>query len=71
MGIGFHASYLGAKYVLGGRFDPQKTIELIKKENVTWLNAVPTMVHILLSQPNSSELKGLKILVGLFSPWCF
>ncbi|MEM3832547.1 MAG: AMP-binding protein [Thermoprotei archaeon] len=60
----FHAPYLGAKYVLGGRFDPQKTIELTKKENVTWLNAVPTMVHMLLSQPNSSELKGLKILVG-------
>ncbi len=60
----FHATFLGVKYVLGGKFDPQKTLELIKKEKVTWINAVPTMVHMLLSQPNSHELKGLKCLVG-------
>jgi len=49
---------------LGGKFDPQKTLELIKKEKVTWINAVPTMVHMLLSRSNPDELKGLKMLVG-------
>jgi acyl-CoA synthetase (AMP-forming)/AMP-acid ligase II len=60
----FHASFLGAKYVLGGKFDPSKTLELIRKEKVTWINAVPTMIHMLLSHPNAHELKGLKLLIG-------
>lgn len=60
----FHASFLGIKYVLSGKFNPQKTLELIKREKVTWINAVPTMVHMLLSQHNSHELKGVKFLVG-------
>ncbi|MEM3638209.1 MAG: AMP-binding protein [Conexivisphaerales archaeon] len=67
-GSPFHAAYLGAKYVLGGRFSAETTIDLILKHKVTWLNAIPTMIYQLLSSPRGEELKGLdrglKVLVG-------
>ncbi len=63
-GTVFHAPFLGAKYVLGGKFDPQKTIQTIAKEKVSWINAVPTMMQMLLSQKETEALKGMKALVG-------
>lgn len=63
-GTVFHAPFLGARYVLGGRFDPEKAVQTIVKEKVTWINAVPTMMQMLLSQKETDALKGLKVLVG-------
>lgn len=63
-GIAFIAPYLGAKLVLGGKFDPMKAIELIEKEKVTWINAVPTMVTMLLQSGMVEKLNGVKALVG-------
>ena len=60
----FHAPYLGARYVLGGRFDPAQARRTIAEEKVTWVNAVPTMVQMLLGEHPGAELKGLKALVG-------
>lgn len=60
----FHAAYLGAKYVVSGKFEPVKTLEVIEKEKVTWLNAVPTMIYMLLSVAKQGQLNGLKVLVG-------
>ncbi len=56
------APYMGLKLILGGRFDPVKAVETIKKENATWINAVPTMVNMLLE--TKADLRGLKVLVG-------
>jgi len=63
-GSGFHATYLGSKYVLGGKFSVEKAVDAIVKEGVTWINAVPTMVYELLKSDRAGELKGLKILIG-------
>jgi len=60
----FHATYLGAKYVTSGKFEPIKTLEIIEKEKVTWLNAVPTMMYMLLSAAKQGQLNGLKTLIG-------
>ena len=60
----FHAPYLGARYVLGGRFDPARALRTISEEKVTWVNAIPTMVQMLLAQRSATELSGLKALVG-------
>jgi len=63
-GSAFHATYLGSKYVLGGRFSPEKAVETIISEGVTWINAVPTMVHELMRTTRAEELRGLKVLIG-------
>lgn len=60
----FHASYLGSNYVLGGRFEPKAALKSIKDEGITWINAIPTMIHELLNKESDGELRGLKILVG-------
>ena len=60
----FHAPYLGLRYVLGGRFDPARARHTISEEKVTWVNAIPTMVQMLLGDRAGAELKGLKALVG-------
>ena len=63
-GSAFHAAYLGCKYVLGGRFSAEAAVDTIIREGVTWINAVPTMVHELIRSTRAEELRGLKILVG-------
>ncbi len=60
----FHAPYLGARYVLGGRFDPARAVRTIAEEKVTWVNAIPTMIQMLLAVSSGTELEGLKALVG-------
>ncbi len=56
------APYMGLKLIMGGKFDPTKSIEIIKKEKATWINAVPTMVNMLLE--TGADLQGLKVLIG-------
>lgn len=63
-GTVFHAPYLGARYVLSGRFDPQGAVQTMVRERVTWTNAVPTMMQMLLAQKEAGGLKGMKALVG-------
>ncbi|MEM3794574.1 MAG: AMP-binding protein [Thermoprotei archaeon] len=63
-GSAFHTTYLGAKYVLGGRFSAEEAVDVIVREGVTWVNLVPTMMHELLNTPRAGELRGLKALIG-------
>ena len=60
----FHAPYLGARFVLGGRFEPAAAVRTIGEEKVTWVNAVPTMIQMLLTASSGTGLEGLKALVG-------
>ena len=60
----FHATYLGSDYVLGGRFDPQKTVDMIDRHGVTWINGIPTMIQEIMRVDTSGRLKGLKAIVG-------
>ncbi len=63
-GTPYIATMIGADYVMDGRFDLSSTIETIKKQKVTWMSMVPTMLYGLLSHPSSESLKGLKVMVG-------
>lgn len=63
-----HAPYLCSKYVLMGRFTPDKALMLIEREKITWINAVPTMMYMLIDAAEKMNklhvLRGLKALVG-------
>jgi acyl-CoA synthetase (AMP-forming)/AMP-acid ligase II len=61
-GTVFIAPYMGLKLIMGGKFDPAGAVRLMKEEGVTWINAVPTMINMLLE--TGEDLSGLKILVG-------
>ncbi|NOY77807.1 MAG: long-chain fatty acid--CoA ligase [Calditrichaeota bacterium] len=58
-GMAFFPIYVGAKVVLPGAADPAKQAALIQKESVTWLNMVPTQLHMLLDQPDFGHVKVL------------
>ncbi len=63
-GTPYIVTMIGADYVMDGKFDLSSTIETIKKQKVTWMSMVPTMLYGLLSHPSSDTLKGLKVMVG-------
>lgn len=42
---------LGNRYVMVPRFDPGSVIDVVEKERVTWMSAVPTMLYALLAHP--------------------
>jgi len=44
------------------KIDPKSLVELIRREGVTWLNAVPTMIYMLLE--SGEKFDGLKALIG-------
>ncbi len=58
----FIAPYIGAKLVFIDKFDPRKVDEVVSREGVTWMNAVPTMLAMLLHA--GARLSGVKALVG-------
>jgi fatty-acyl-CoA synthase len=57
---------LGAKQVYPGRYEPEKLLELIDKEKVTFTHCVPTIVHMLLNQPRikNMDLSNWKVIIG-------
>ncbi len=57
------STLIGSNYVIGGRFDPTTTLDMIKRNNVTWMSMVPTMFNALISYNNNS-LDRMKILIG-------
>ncbi len=63
-GLVYIGPFLGAQLVLDGRFEPARTLAVIESEHVSWFNAVPTMLHMLLRQPRREVLRGRKALVG-------
>ncbi len=60
-GMAFFPLYLGAKLVLAGAAGPEKQVQLIDEEGVTWLNMVPTQLHMLLE---TGKFENVKILTG-------
>ncbi len=67
-GTTFSSILLGNKYVLSGKFDPVNVMELVEKEGVTIMNAVPTMMQMILFHPEFEKYKdafrGLRAMVG-------
>lgn len=58
----FIAPFVGAKLVFTARFEPEQIAELMDREGVTWFNAVPTMLAMLLE--TEKDFKGVKAIVG-------
>ncbi len=60
----------GARQVVLKHFDPQTVLETIEKEKVTFVVLVPTMIYMLLAEPNikSYDLSSLRTILYAASP---
>ena len=65
-GIPYVATMLGLKQVYPGRYEPAKLLSLIESEKVTFSHCVPTILHMLLSDPavEQIDLSRWKVIIG-------
>ncbi|HCK76656.1 MAG TPA: long-chain fatty acid--CoA ligase [Gammaproteobacteria bacterium] len=65
-GIPYIATMLGLKQVYPGRYEPARLLSLIDKEKVTFSHCVPTILHMLLSNPavENVNLSNWKVIIG-------
>ena len=66
-GFPYLATMLGLKQVYPGRYVPEQLLGLIESEKVTFSQCVPTILHMLLKNPqaeHTSRLRGLKMVIG-------
>lgn len=63
-GTAVFVPYLGAKLVLPGKSTPAEQLALIRKEEVSWSNMVPTQLSMLLDLLAPGETLSLKVLTG-------
>jgi fatty-acyl-CoA synthase len=65
-GMPYLFTMLGARQVYPGRYEPETILQLIANEKVTFSHCVPTILHMLLSSPSSSDydLSGWKVVIG-------
>jgi fatty-acyl-CoA synthase len=65
-GYPYVATLLGAKQVYPGRYEPEKLLALIEKENVTISHCVPTILQMLLNSPatKKTDLSRWKVIIG-------
>jgi len=65
-GIPYVATLLGIKQVYPGRYEPAKLLSLIDREGVTFSHCVPTILHMLLSDPLAEQidLSRWKVIIG-------
>jgi fatty-acyl-CoA synthase len=65
-GMPYVATTLGIKQVYPGRYAPELLLRLIDKEHVTFSHCVPTILHMLLSNPDIDkiDLSSWKVIVG-------
>ena len=65
-GVPYLMTLIGAKQVYPGRYEPKMLLNLLEKEKVTFSHCVPTILHMLLTDPASqkTDLSGWKVNVG-------
>jgi fatty-acyl-CoA synthase len=65
-GIPYMATMLGVKQVYPGRYVPEVLARLISTEKITFSHCVPTILHMLLSDPKCAgyDLSGWKVVIG-------
>lgn len=65
-GMPYVATALGMKQVYPGRYTADRLLQLIQNEQITFSHGVPTLLHMILSHPDSEtvDLSGMKIIVG-------
>ncbi len=62
----YAATMMGVKQVYPGRYQYDLLLQLIEKEQVTFSHCVPTILHLLLTHPESknTDLSKMKMLIG-------
>lgn len=65
-GMPYIATLMGVKQVYPGRYVPERLLELISREGVTYSHCVPTILHMLLGHPDADrvDLGRWKVTVG-------
>jgi fatty-acyl-CoA synthase len=65
-GIPYMATMLGVKQVYPGRYVPENLARLIATEKVTFSHCVPTILHMLLTDPKCAQfdLSGWRVVIG-------
>ena len=65
-GLPYVATMLGLKQIYPGRYEPEKLLSLIEAEGVTFSHCVPTILHMLLSNPLADKvyLSKWKVIIG-------
>lgn len=65
-GVPYLATLLGLKQVYPGRYEPERLLELIGREQVTFSHCVPTILHGLLACPRveDTDLSRWKVVIG-------
>jgi fatty-acyl-CoA synthase len=65
-GVPYAMTWLGAKQVYPGRYEPDILLQLFLKEKVTFSHCVPTILHMILTNPQAKNvnLKGWKVIIG-------
>ena len=65
-GVPFVATMLGVKQVYPGRYEPEMLLKLILTEKVTFSHCVPTILHMLVSNPvvKKVDLSKWKVVIG-------
>lgn len=65
-GMPYLMTMLGAKQVYPGRYEPAKLLELVSAHDVTFSHCVPTILHMLLSNPAIAgcDLSRWKVIIG-------
>ena len=65
-GFPYMATLLGVKQIYPSKYEPEKLLNLIKKEKVTFSHCVPTILQMILSTNKklNFDLSNLKLIIG-------
>ncbi|TAK86753.1 MAG: fatty acid--CoA ligase [Aquabacterium sp.] len=63
-GLPYVATLLGVKQVYPGRYLPQRIVELVEREGVTFSHGVPTVLQMVLDAAAGRRLDGWKVVAG-------
>lgn len=65
-GFPYMATLLGVKQIYPSKYEPEKLLQLIKKENVTFSHCVPTILQMILNTNKKLkfDLSNLKLIIG-------
>jgi fatty-acyl-CoA synthase len=65
-GMPYLMTFLGAKQVYPGKYEPEMLMKLVASEKVTFSHCVPTIMHMLISSSaiENFDLSGWKVIIG-------
>ncbi len=65
-GVPYLATMLGVKQVYAGRYEPEMLLRLILTEKVTFSHCIPTIIHMLVTNPVAKQvdLSKWKVVIG-------